>query len=601
MDNKYKYLIVVFLIVVSFAAFGRILENDFINFDDNEYITENNYVKSGLNAATMQWAFTTTVSNHWHPLTMLSHALDWSLFNDHAGSHHLISLLLHIGSTLFLFLFLNRATKNLWPSAFVAALFALHPLRVESVAWAAERKDVLSMFLGMATIYAYALYVEDHKLSKYFLCLILFALGLLAKSILVTLPFVLLLLDFWPLGRWQKAVSSQAILERISAKKSLKNKDKNLRFALAAGKKRDALVQSRTQIMSSLLWEKAPFIILSVLSSIVTIWAQNKGAAIVSLEELPLFKRLSNAVISYVSYMGKTFWPSDLAVFYPYEQIFPLGQVVGSVLLLLAISLVAVFFIKKIPFLFVGWFWYLGTLIPVIGLLQVSIQPMADRYTYLPSIGLGIVFAWGIAYVFPKENIRKIILIPSAVVVIVILTILTWQQCGYWGNSRELFQQALKVTKNNYMAYTNLGVALAAEGETAEAIHNYNEAIKINANYGNAHYNLANALVKQGKIDEAINHYKQAIKIDLRNFTAHNNLGLNLVKQRKFDEAIDHFRQALQITPSNPGIYFNLGVAFADKGNLPEAIKNFRMAVDLNPDYDEARRALRMALAIERR
>ncbi len=287
MKKKYTYLIVIFLIVASCAAFGRIAGNDFINYDDNIYITENNHIKSGINSESIKWAFTAVVVSNWHPLTLLSHMLDWNLFGANASGHHLVSLLLHIGAVIFLFLFLNKTTNNIWPSAFAAAFFALHPLRVESVAWAAERKDVLSMFFGMASIYAYAFYAENSKLSKYFLCLILFALALMSKPMMVTLPFVLMLLDYWPLKRWQKALA--------------------------------APVESRFKLAGKLIWEKIPFIFLTIVFSIVTFWAQNKGGAVVPMEYLPFLKRIANAIVSYVAYLEKIFWPVNLAVFYPYE------------------------------------------------------------------------------------------------------------------------------------------------------------------------------------------------------------------------------------------------------------------------------------------
>ena len=632
MEKKYKYLIIVLLIIASFIAFGRILNNDFINFDDTVYITENNHIKAGLNLETIKWAFTATVSNHWHPLTLLSHALDWTLFGANASGHHLVSLLLHIGAVLFLFLFLEKTTEAIWPSAFVVALFALHPLRLESVAWAASRKDVLSVFLGMATLYAYAYYVEKHQISKYFFCLILFALGLLAKPILVTLPFVLMLIDYWPLERWQKALNFQSNMSVANTKNPAKEKRQH-KQAYPVPKNISASAQNISQSINSLLWEKAPFIILSILSSIVTIWAQSKGGAIASLEKLPLFKRLSNAVISYVSYLGKTFWPFDLAVFYPYEQTFPLWQVLGGALLLLAISIATIFFIKKAAFLFVGWFWFLGTLIPVIGLLQVAIQPMAYRYTYLPSIGIGIMLAWGIGYLLPQEKKRKIIIVP-AVIIITALAFLTWQQCGYWKNSITLFNQALQVTKDNYLAHNNLGVALVAKGKNDEAIANYLAAIKINPNYDDAHTNLGVAFAAEGKSEEAIFHHCVAIKINPNNARAHYNLGLALKDQgkmdeainefrktinikpssadahnnmgiifemhfKKYDEAIYHYRQALQIDSNNPGTHFNLGIALAKKGELKEAIEHFRQAINLKPDYEEALKALKLAVEIE--
>jgi tetratricopeptide (TPR) repeat protein len=661
MNKKYKYLTVVLLIVCSLIAFGRIVANDFINFDDNVYITENNYIKAGLNSETLKWAFSAVVSSNWHPLTLLSHALDWRLFGANASGHHLVSLLLHIGSAILLFLFLNKTTGSLWPSAFVAALFALHPLRVESVAWAAERKDVLSMFLGLAVLYTYALYVEKPKLSKYYLCLILFALSLLAKPTLVTLPFVLLLLDYWPLGRWQKALQPQ-LLPVSNESGLVKKKVKQRKTDSTKEKKISVPLMNRAKIIRSLLWEKSPFIFLAIASSIVTIWVQKNGGAVAYLEELPFLDRMLNAIVSYVAYLIKIFWPVNLAVFYTYRQFLPSWQVFGAASILLGISIAVIYAIKKAPYLFVGWFWYLGTLVPVIGLIQVGKQSIADRYTYFPSIGIAIILTWSIVYLLPKVKLRKIIIIPAAII-LATLTFLTWQQCGYWKNSISLFNHVLQATKDNYLAHNNLGTALAAEGKKEEAIAHYRKAIeinptftiahlnlgaalvaqgrieealaaiKINPNYDDAHYNLANLFMKQGKIEEAIAHYRQAIKINPDHADAHcnlanvfvkqnkidqaiehfreavrinpssfaslNNLGVNLEKQLKHDEAASYYRRALVVEPKNPGIYFNLGVALGNKGKVKEAIEHFRQAIYLKPDYEEARRALKLALEMD--
>jgi tetratricopeptide (TPR) repeat protein len=602
MNEKYKYFIILFLICFSIIAFGRILGNDFINFDDNVYITENNHIKAGLNSETIKWAFSTVVSSNWHPLTLLSHALDWSLFGANASGHHFISLLLHIGSAILLYLFLHKTTGTFWPSAFVASLFVLHPLRVESVAWAAERKDVLSIFLGLAVLYAYALYVEKHKFYKYCLCLILFALSLLAKPMLVTLPFVLLLLDCWPLCRWQRVSTKANKCGTVNIALSGKKKSKHRKIDSSAAKMVTAsaiTTKGSNHLIGRLFWEKIPFLLLSVASSMVTIWAQNKGGAIASLQKVQFTERLANAIISYIAYLGKIIWPVDLAVFYPYEYSAPWWQIIACLILLLAISAFAIFYIKKAAFLFVGWFWYLGTLVPVIGLIQVGRQSMADRYTYFPSIGIAIILIWGIIHLWPEEKMRKIIVIPAAII-LAALAFLTWQQCGYWKNSTTIFSHTLQVTKNNYLAHTNLGVALVKDGKTEEGISHYHEALQIKPDDSNAHYNLANALKKQGAIDGAIAHYREAVKWNPDYSKAHNNLGVCLEAQGLRDEAILHYRQALQNDSSNHGIHFNLGIALAKNGEIKEAAEHFRLAVNLKPDYEEARWALKLAQELEK-
>ena len=616
MNKKFKYLIVILLILISFIAFGRIMANDFINFDDDIYITGNNYIKSGINTESIKWAFTSSHAANWHPLTWLSHMLDWQLFGANASGHHLVNLLLHIGSAILLFLFLNKTTGSLWPSAFVAAMFALHPLRVESVAWASERKDVLSMFLGMATIYVYALYVENHKLSKYFLCLALFALSLLAKPMLVTLPFLLLLLDYWPLGRWQKALKPQLL--PVGNKGGLvKNKAKQRKTNSTKYKKISIPLVDRSKTIRSLLVEKLPFIFMAIASSIVTIWAQSNGGAVAYLEQLPFLDRILNAIVSYVQYLIKMFWPVNLVIFYPYRQFLPFWQVFGAASILLGVSIAVIYAIKKVPFLFVGWFWYLGTLVPVIGLMQVGFQSIADRYTYFPSIGIAIILTWGVIYL-SKVKLRKIIIIPT-VIILTALTFLTWQQCGYWKNSNSLFSHVLQATKDNYLAHNNLGLALAAEGKNEEAIAHYLKAIEINP-YCKAHFNLGVALVAQGRIEEAIaaiklnpnqqeahfglsvvlvargknlvaqgrieeaiTHYLSAIKINSDNADAHCNLADVFVQQNKIDQAIEHFREAVRITPSSFAALNNLGVNLEKQLKHDEAIEYYRRAVQIEP------------------
>ncbi len=586
MNKKYKYLIIVILIVASIVAFGRIAANDFINFDDNIYIAESNHIKSGFNAESIKWAFTSSIASNWHPLTWISHILDWQSFGANASGHHLVSLMFHIGSAILLFLFLSKTTGALWPSAFVAALFALHPLRVESVAWAAERKDVLSMFFGMAVIYTYALYVEKHKLYKYCLCLLLFALSLLSKPMLVTLPFVLMLLDYWPLARWQKALNHQLSPARNEASAEKKKGEKRKTGSITQ-KKLSKPATDRAETISSLLLEKAPFIFLSLASCIMTIWAQNTGGAIASLEKLQFTERIQNAIVSYVAYLIKIFWPANLAVFYPYEPSLPLWQVFFAASILLIISAAVIYFIKEAPFLFACWFWYLGTLVPVIGLVQVGAQAMADRYTYFPSIGIAIMLVWGVVYLLPKDKLQKIIIIPGAVI-LAALTFLTWQQCGYWKNSITLFTHTLNVTKDNYLAHNSLGVALAAEGKVEAAINHYREAIRINPYHDSAQSNLGAALASYGKMEEAIVQYMAAIKINPRQAEAHSNLGIALAATGRSEEAIKQYQEAIRINQGYDNAYYNLANTYIKQGKMEEAVNNYRKTISINPDHDDA-------------
>ncbi len=421
----------------------------------------------------------------------------------------------------------------------------------------------------------------------------------MAKPMLVTLPFIMLLLDYWPLERWQKA-STPVNVPALANKRAGKKKSKQRKAESLMEKKTVKPIRSGHQLIGNLLWEKVPFFFLAMILSIALIWQQQTAGGIASLQQVSFSNRIINAIVSYISYLGKTFWPFNLAVIYPYEFSLPLWQVLGASLLLLGISIAAIYSIKKAPFFFIGWLWYLVTLFPVIGLLQAGSQAMADRYTYLPSIGIAIMLVWGIVYLLPREKMRKIIIIPGTVI-LAALTFLTWQQCGYWKNSIELFNHALKVTNNNFLAHASFGVALADEGRIDEAIVHYIAAIKIIPDYSDAHYNLALAFEKQGKLEEAIAHYREALRTNSDNSSAHINLGVILGKQLKHNEALYHFRQALRIDPDDPGIYLSLGIALANTGKLNEAIEYFRQAIYLNPNYEEARRALRLTMEIEQK
>jgi tetratricopeptide (TPR) repeat protein len=583
MNKKYTYFIVIFLIVVSFIAFSRILGNGFVSFDDYAYITENNHIQSGLDSGTIKWAFSAVVLANWHPLTLLSHVLDWSLFGANASGHHLVNLLLHIGSVLFLFFFLEKTTKSLWPSAFVAALFALHPLRVESVAWAAERKDVLSMFFGMATIYVYAFYVEEHKLSRYFLCLTLFALGLMVKPMLVTLPFVLMLLDYWPLGRWQNALAPVKVPVAVS-ERSGKKKTKQRKAESSVQKKIARPVKSDRQLIGNLLWEKLPFIFLAIILSIGLIWQQQSVGGMASLQKIPFSDRILNTIVSYVAYLGKIFWPVDLAVFYPYGSSFPFWQILVSCFILIGITIVVIYALKKLPFLFVGWFWYLGVLFPVIGLMQAGAQAMADRYTYFPSIGIAIMLVWGIPLLFQREDMRKKILFPAGIAVLAILAILTWQQCGYWKNSIELFNHALHITKDNYFAHRILGSVLVDEGKSEEAIDHYNEAIRLKPDYAIAYDSRGNAYNDLGQYQRAIEDYNEAIRLKPDYVIAYHNRGIAYYKLGQSQLAIENYNEAIRLKPDYADAYYNRGIAYYKLGQQQRAIEDYNEAIRLKPD-----------------
>lgn len=535
MKNKYVSLLTIFLAVFSFFTFSSILDNDFINFDDTEYLTENTQIKSGINLKSIQWAFTAVVSGNWHPLTLISHALDWSMFGANASGHHLINLILHIGSALILFLFLDRTTKASWPSFFVAAFFALHPLRVESVAWASERKDVLSMFLGMASIYAYAFYAESRKPLPYIFCLAFFAMSLMAKSLMVTLPFLFLLLDHWPLGR-----------QPDSNRFSLKNN-----FSV-----------------TNLLWkEKVPFFLLSVIISVITIWSQNKSGMIVPLEDWPVSGRFFNIIIAYVAYLKNIFWPADLAVFYPFELPFVIQEIFNNLFFLIITTAFVLLYFKKKPFLCVGWFWYLGTFIPMIGLVQIASQSMADRYTYFPSIGIAIILVWGTVSVIHKEKIMKTVLFAAGGTVLVILALLTWKQCGYWQNSTSLFRHTLHVTRNNAQAHHNLGLALFQEGNIHGATYHYSRAIHIQPD-ALGYFNRALAYASINHIDQAINDFTNAIEQKPDCAVYYNHRGIAYSKIEDYQKAIADFSKAILLNSDDVSAYNNRANAYIKQGNI---------------------------------
>jgi protein O-mannosyl-transferase len=550
MKKKYTYLIIIFLIAASLAAFGRIAGNDFINLDDIAYITENSNIKSGINPHSIKWAFTDIVVSNWVPLALISHMLDWSLFGADPSGHHIVNLLLHIGSVIFLFLFLSKTTNNIWPAAFAAALFALHPLRVESVAWAAERKDVLSMFFGTAALYAYAFYAESYRLSRYFLSLILFALSLLSKSMLVTLPFVFLLLDYWPLGRWQKALTAPP--------------------------------GNRFRLMGRIIGEKVPFIFLTIIPGFITILAQSRTA-----DYTPFPARVANTIVVYVLYLEKTFWPADLVLLSYSAGSFPLWQIIASCIILGGITIAVIYFIKKAPFLCVGWFWYLGTLIPVSGLVP-TYALIADHYTYLPSIGMAIMLSWGIQTFIKSKETRMKIIFPGAVVILAVLAVLTWRQCGYWKNSIVLWNHALQVTQDNPFAHMNRGIAYSKIGEHNLAIGDFNEAIRLKPDYILAYFNRGNAYISNGLPNPAIEDYNEAIRLKPDFILAYNNRALAYIKLGRHKPAIEDYSEAIRLKPYYTYTYFNRGTVYFKNGQYESAIKDYSEVIRLNPDYANA-------------
>jgi protein O-mannosyl-transferase len=564
-------LVCLFLVMATLAVYWQVQNFHFVNFDDGKYIYENHHVQEGLTLKSITWAFTTFHASNWHPLTWLSHMLDYQFYGMNPGWHHLTNLFFHIANTLLLFFVFRKMTGSLWQSAFIAALFALHPLHVESVVWVSERKDVLSTFFWMLTMWSYIWYVENPVAYRYVLVFLFFAIGLMSKPMLVTLPFVLLLLDYYPLNRFKFQPSDGSA--------NSQQRSNTLRLTL----------------------EKTPLFALAAMSSAITFYAQKKGGAVTSLEMYPFKVRIANALVSYVTYIGKMIYPSKLAVLYPHPGMLPWWEIAGACFLLVSISLLAIRVVKQSPYFAVGWLWYLGTLVPVIGLVQVGSQSMADRYTYVPLIGLFIIVACGVPELVKQWRYRKIGLTTLATVFLTILMAMTWKQVGYWENGITLFEHALKVTSNNHVAHNNLGLALDKQGHTAEAIEHYLQALRIKPDLEEAHNNLGLALDKQGHTAEAIEHYLQALRIKPDYAKAHNNLGLALDKQGHTAEAIEHYSQALRIKPDFAEAHYNLGLALDKQGHTAEAIEHYLQALRIKPDFAEAHYNLGLALKDEGR
>ncbi|MCK4469282.1 MAG: tetratricopeptide repeat protein [Desulfobacterales bacterium] len=575
-------IISLLLIAAILITYWQVKDFDFICFDDRPYVTENHHVRAGLTIKGFTWAFTSFHVSNWHPLTWLSHMLDRELYGLNPMGHHWTSLQIHIANTLLLFFILQYMTGALWRSAFVTALFALHPLHVESVAWVAERKDVLSTFFGMLALLSYCRYAKQPSLAKYLLTILFLSMGLMAKPMLVTLPFLLLLLDFWPLARL------------------------------------------RSETLSRLVLEKIPLFVPVVISSCLTFMAQQSSGAVKPLESFSLTVRIANAFVSYASYAVKAIWPHNLTVFYPHPgNSLPLWQVFGAILLVGGASFLAIRSLKKYPYIAVGLFWYLGMLVPVIGLVQVGPQAMADRYTYIPMTGLFIVITWGFSDLSTKWHYRKIVLALFAVIILSALTVSTFFQLGYWRNSVALFERAVSITENNCLAHNNLGAALlekgkpdeavlhlkealriepgcraalynlgaalSAQGKLDEAVLHYNDVLKINPKDAIVHNNLADVLSVQGKLNEAVLHYNEALKIDPDYASAHCGFGSLLIKQGKFKEAMFHLAEAIRIDPDYAEAYYNIGVIFSGLKKFKGASEFFSKAFQIDPDYKEAR------------
>jgi tetratricopeptide (TPR) repeat protein len=569
LTNYHSFWVCLALVLITTGVFWQVCTNDFINYDDHGYVYENTNIQAGITLKAIKWAFTSGYATNWHPLTWLSHMLDWQLFGPKPWGHHLTNLIFHIANTLLLFIVLKQMTHKIWQSAFVAALFALHPLHIESVAWVSERKDVLSTFFWILTMWAYLRYVKHPATSRYLLMLLSFALGLMAKPMLVTLPFVLLLLDYWPLAR----IPDGQALNRYGSRR----------------------------IFYYLIREKIPFFVLSAVSSIVTFLVQRGSMMLTTM--VPLKFRIYNAFVSYVEYIGKMIWPSRLAVFYPHPgKNISILHVVISVVLLSVVTILILRLAKNHRYLVTGWFWYLGTLVPVIGFVQVGLQALADRYTYIPLTGLFIIIAWGAPDLLAKMwqgqlRYKKIALGLVSLLIILVMSICTHFQLRYWKNSLTLFQHALDVTGGNYITYLHIADFLCEQNRLDEAIVEYQKCLQRIPGDPMALNNLGIALGKQDKFDEAVKCFTEAIKGKPDFANAHINISHVLTLQGNLNEAVIHLTEALRLDPQSAKAHFYLAQVLTQKGKINEAITHYEEALRLNPNWVEPMNNLAWFLA----
>src|SRR5258706_9889501 len=551
MTSRRDLWVWLFLVLAIAAVYSQVSDHEFINYDDPAYVTGNPHVRNGLTRDGLIWAFTSGEASNWFPLTRLFHMLDCQFFGLRSGAHHVTNVVLHACNTLLLFELLKRITGAPSRSGFVAFVFALHPLHVESVAWVAERKDVLSALFWFLTLWTYVNYVERPSAGHYLLVVLLFCCGLMSKPMVVTLPFVMLLLDAWPLRRVPKAPVSRLVIE------------------------------------------KAPLFALSIISSIVTYVVQQRGGSVSSLDLVAIPTRIQNALVTYVVYLGQFFWPAKLAVVYPYVTDRPAWQWIAAGLVLAGFTTLVLR--ARRPYLAVGWFWYVGSLVPVIGLVQVGVQSRADRYTYLPMIGISIMLAWGVTELFEQRRWPRMALASLSAAVCAVWLVMTWINLGYWQNSITLFEHAIVTTDENYVAHNNLGAALRSAGRITEAIPHFETALSLRPADAQIQENLGEALMASGRIDDAIPHLASAVRLQPDLSKAHVGLGSALVKRGRIDEAASEYRTALLLTPDSAEAHYGLGAILMSLGQREEALPHLQESVPhlmemvrIQPDYADA-------------
>jgi Flp pilus assembly protein TadD len=570
-----------FLIAISLAVFGQTLRYDFVNFDDDLYVYKAPAIQAGLTVKGLALAFTSPHARNWHPLTTISHMLDCQLYGLKAGGHHATNVLLHTIAVLLLFRVLRQMTGAVWKSATVAALFAVHPLHVESVAWVSERKDLLSAVFCLLMLGAYFRYTRARSVTRYLAVAVLFVAGLMSKPMLVSAPVILLLLDYWPLRRFEQ-------------------------FSLTKERAKAAKSGDQWRIRRDLFLEKVPLLAISAGSCVITFILQKRATG--AIPPLPFLWRIENAAVTYVIYVWETLWPARLAVFYPHpNDTLTIWEILLAIGLLLAMTIAAIVFRRKRPYLSTGWFWYVGMLLPVIGLVQVGEQGHADRYTYLPHIGLFVLAVWLVADVTAVSQRGSRVVVPAAVIIVVLA--LAWAsfiQASYWRNSETLWTHALAVTSNNDVAHNNLGYLCADRGELDEAISHFETALRIRSSKRDPHYsvgsafvqvNLADALSRKGQPDEAIVHYDEAIKSQPNYADAYYNRGNILFAEGRIDEAMADWEKTLQIRPNDADAHTCLGNALLRRGSVKEAVAQYENAIALAPEDPHSRINMAWVLA----
>lgn len=553
------WLLALVLAAVTAAIYSAVLGHDFISFDDGDYVTQNPRVYQGLSLRSAVWAFTGIHACNWHPLTTLTHLLDSELFELNPAGHHFTNLLLHLANTVLLFAALRRLTGAMWRSAIVAALFAWHPLHIESVAWVSERKDVMCGLFWTLGMLLYANYAKQPSRRGYLWVLACFAGGLMSKAMMVTFPCVLLLLDFWPLRR--------------------------VRFGNVESDGNATVIPVRS--WKFLLLEKIPFFLLTAAASAVTFLIQHRAGATVSLDYLPLTRRVQNAAVAGAEYLRKMIWPHDLAIFYPHPHVFPTGLLAGAILLLVVVTAVVLWRWRRQSYLLVGWLWFLGTLFPVIGIVQVGNQSLADRYTYLPLIGVFVALVWGGAEIVARRPALRRPLSAVIVLVLAACLVLTHFQLRTWRNSIELFSHALAVTKDNFVARDNLGMALDSVGRTEEGIEHVKQAIQLAPQAVFPLNNLGWIYARQGKYDEALRLYQAALQLKPDFRQVYNNLGIMYASLERWDEAIQQYQTYLRFDPERADVHYRLGAVLVRVNRLEEAMNHFQTALKYQPEYAE--------------